>query len=150
MPEDEKPLTVLRNAEVNRVQQPVVDDVAKLAKLLQLSFGCEGSVRLLHFGEQTSDDHSRFPAGRGTVTFDVDQNKRTITHLQSLSYPAEHYYFDRRLSNQQAVALAGGQSKPETIPGFIGRISKTEMLCPAWAGTKKALILAQLHWQDKR
>lgn len=86
---------------------------------------------------------------RGTVTFAVGQNKRTITHLQSLSYPAEHYYFDRRLSNQQAVALAGGQSKPETIPGFTGRVSKAEMLCPAWAGTKRALILARLHWNDE-
>jgi prenyltransferase beta subunit len=79
----------------------------------------------------------------------MGQNKRTITHLQSLSYPAEHYYFDRRLSNRQAVALAGGQSEPETMPGFTGRVSKAEMLCPAWAGAKRALILAQLHWKDE-
>jgi hypothetical protein len=86
---------------------------------------------------------------RGTVTFTVGQNKRTITHLQSLSYPAEHYYFDRRLSNQQAVTLASGQTQPEAIPGFAGRVSKAEMLCPAWAGTKRALILARLHWKDE-
>jgi hypothetical protein len=103
--------------------------------------------------ELTVSNGLLFTAGRkswhrGTVTFAVGQNKRTITHLQSLSYPAEHYYFDRRLSNQQAVALAGGQSKPETIPGFTGRVSKTEMLCPTWAGAKRALILARLHWKD--
>lgn len=85
----------------------------------------------------------------GTVTFAVGQNKRTITHLQSLSYPAEHYYFDRRLSNQQAVALASGQSKPETMSGFTGSVSQAEMLCPAWAGAKRALILARLHWKDE-
>ena len=81
-----------------------------------------------------------------TITFTIGQKKRTITHLQSLSYPAAHYYFDRRLSNQQAVALASGQRNAETIPGFTGRISQTEMLFPAWVGTKRALLLAQLHW----
>lgn len=83
---------------------------------------------------------------RGTVSFAVGEHNRTITHLQSLNYPAEHFYFDRTLSNRQAVTLATGQVKPETMPGFVGRVSKGENLCPAWAGTKRALILARLHW----
>jgi len=86
---------------------------------------------------------------RGTVTFGVGPRQRTVTHLQSLSYPGEHYYFDRSLSNQQAVSLAAGQAKPETLPGFVGRVSQVESLCPAWAGVKRALILAQLHWKDE-
>lgn len=104
--------------------------------------------------ELTTNNGIMFTAGgktwhRGTVSFKQGPATRTITHLQSLSYPAEHYYFDRRLSNQQAVVLASGQSQPDTIPGFTGRVSQAEMLCPAWAGTKKALILARLHWKDE-
>jgi hypothetical protein len=83
---------------------------------------------------------------RGTVKFEVGSKQQTITHLQSLSYPAEHYYFDRNLSNRQAVTLATGQVKPETMPGFVGQISKGENLCTVWAGSKRALILARLHW----
>jgi len=102
----------------------------------------------------TASDGAIFTTGgkswhRGTVTFELGQQKRTITHLQSLSYPAENYYFDRPLTNTQAVALAAGQTKPETVPSFAGRINKVESLCPAWAGTKKALILARLHWKDE-
>ena len=51
-------------------------------------------------------------------------------------------------TNQKALALAGGQNNAEAIPGYEGRISQTEMLCPAWAGTKRALILARLHWNN--
>lgn len=85
---------------------------------------------------------------QGTISFKMGQGRRTITHLQSLSYPAENYYFDRPLANQQATALAAGQAKAETIPGYVGRVSKVETLCPSWAGTKKVLILARLHWKD--
>lgn len=85
---------------------------------------------------------------RGTITFKTQQGQRTITHLQGLSYPGNHYYFDRPISNEQAVGLATGQLKPERVPGFAGQLGKLESLCPTWAGTKRALILAKLHWGE--
>ena len=83
---------------------------------------------------------------QGTQTLNVGGRSRTLSHLQSLSYPSRHYYFDRPLSQAQAVGLAAGQLNPSEIPGFVGRISRTESLCPAWAGVKKAMILTHLHW----
>ena len=87
---------------------------------------------------------------RGTVTFETEQGRRTITQLQSLQYPQNQHFFDRQISDQHAVDLAAGQVKPETIPGFAGRVSKTEALCPAWAGVKKAMILTHLNWSLAR
>jgi hypothetical protein len=83
---------------------------------------------------------------QGTQTLNVGGGSRTVSHLQSLSYPSRHLYFDRPLSQTQAVGLANGQLNPTELPGFVGRISRTESLCPAWAGVKKALILTRLHW----
>ena len=83
---------------------------------------------------------------QGTQTLNVGGRSRTLSHLQSLSYPSRHLYFDRPLSQAQAVGLAGGQLQPSAVPGFVGRISRTESLCPAWAGVKKAMILTHLHW----
>jgi hypothetical protein len=87
---------------------------------------------------------------RGTVSFQVGPQKRTITHLQGLSYPGEHYYFDRSVSNARAVGIATGKLQPQTVPGYVGQISKSESLCPAWAGAKRALLLARLHWSPDR
>ncbi len=85
---------------------------------------------------------------RGTVTFMVGENKRTITQLQSLNYPAESYYFTRRLNNRQAVSLAAGQTQAETMPGFVGRVGAAESLSPTWATAKRALILTHMHWRN--
>lgn len=83
---------------------------------------------------------------RGTVTFKTSSGERTVTHLQSLSLPARHYYFDRPLPVDRAVNLAAGQIKPEDTPGFAGKISNAEGLCMPWVGAKRGLILARLHW----
>jgi hypothetical protein len=48
------------------------------------------------------------------------------------------------------VGLAGGQLEPETVAGFVGQVSPTEALCPAWAESKRALILARLYWPPER
>ena len=84
----------------------------------------------------------------GTVTFAVGQNKRTITHLQSLSYPAEHYYFDRVCPTNRRWRWPAGKQTGNNS-GFTARSVKAEMLCPAWTGAKRALILARLHWKDE-
>ncbi len=83
---------------------------------------------------------------RGTTVVRMPAGERTITHLQSLNAMADHYYFDRPLSDEQAVDLARGQIKPETTRGYVGRVSPAESLCPALAAGKRLLFLARLHW----
>jgi hypothetical protein len=83
---------------------------------------------------------------RGTTVVKMPEGKRAITHLQSLNALGDHYYFDRPLSDEQAVGVAAGQLNPETIPGYVGRITPAEALCPAWASSKRVLLLTRLHW----
>jgi len=90
---------------------------------------------------------------RGTSVIKMPSGTRTISHLQSLNALGDHYYFDRPLSDEQAARLAGGQLNPETIPGYVGRITATEALCPALAGSKRLLLLAvksnvTLEWNE--
>ncbi len=83
---------------------------------------------------------------RGTTVVKMTDGERTVTHLSSLSYPSHSYYFNQSLSDEQAVGLAAGKVKAEETPGFVGQVSPTEGLAPAWAETKRALILAQIHF----
>ncbi|MFC1975329.1 hypothetical protein ACFLXQ_02900 [Chloroflexota bacterium] len=78
---------------------------------------------------------------RGTSVVKMPAGKRTITHLQSLNAMAGHYYFERSLSAEQAVGVASGQVDHETIPGYVGRITPAESLCPALANSKRLLLL---------
>jgi hypothetical protein len=83
---------------------------------------------------------------QGTTVVKLPAGKRTITHLQSLSLPAHHYYFSRPLTREQAVGLASGRFEPIDLPGFVGQVSPVESLCPAWAQSKQLLLKAHLHW----
>lgn len=87
---------------------------------------------------------------QGTTVFKLPAGqKRTISHLQSLSLPARHYYFNRPVSGQKAVGIATGQLNPEHVPGFVGQVSGRESLVPSWAGAKQALIKAHIQWNDE-
>jgi hypothetical protein len=104
-----------------------------------------------------SSDGVMFDAGgltwhRGTSVVDTPGGQRTITHLQSLSLPAEHHYFDRRIGDEQAVGIAARQAgfDPSRMPGYVGSISPTEALCPAWAGTKQAAIRTALYYGERK
>jgi hypothetical protein len=93
---------------------------------------------------------------RGTVVIQTAQGQRTITHLQSLSAPATHYYFSRRLDDNEAVGIVANQKgfNPKHLPdrngapatGYAGQISEVESLLPAWASIKRGLIQAHLRW----
>jgi hypothetical protein len=83
---------------------------------------------------------------QGTTVVKLPAGKRTITHLQSLSLPAHHYYFSRPLTREQAVGLASGRFEPIDLPGFVGQVSPVESLCPALAQSKQLLLKAHLHW----
>jgi len=80
---------------------------------------------------------------RGTVTFRTpDGKKRTLTHLQSLNLPAQHYYFNRPLSDKETAGLLTRQPgfRPEGMNGYLGQVSPTESLSPGWAEAKHGLI----------
>ncbi|HEX9923687.1 MAG TPA: hypothetical protein VGD99_13600 [Anaerolineae bacterium] len=83
---------------------------------------------------------------QGTTVVKLPAGKRTLTHLQSLSLPASHYFFNRSISKEQAVGLASGRLEPLGLPGFVGQVSAVESLCPAWAQSKQLLLKAHLHW----
>jgi hypothetical protein len=88
---------------------------------------------------------------RGTTVVKTTQGERTMTHLQSLTAPSTHYYFNRRLSDNETVGLITGQKgfEPKTLEGYAGQISEVESLLPAWAQTKRGLIQAHLRWGDR-
>lgn len=85
---------------------------------------------------------------RGTLTLQTTQGERTLTHLQSLSLPSTHYYFDRPLTDNEAVGVVTGQKgfEPKQLPGYAGQVSEVEGLCPAWAGVKHSFIQTHLRW----
>lgn len=80
---------------------------------------------------------------RGTITFRTPAGqKRTLTHIQSLGYPAVHYYFNRPLSDKETAGLITRQKgyRPHRMNGFLGQVSPTESLSPGWAETKHRVI----------
>ncbi len=85
---------------------------------------------------------------RGRLTFQTNQGERTMTHLQSLSLPSTHYYFDRPLTDNETAGIITGQKgfEPKQMPGYAGQVTEVDGLLPAWAGVKHSLIQAHLRW----
>jgi hypothetical protein len=88
---------------------------------------------------------------RGTMVIHTAQGERTMTHLQSLTVPSTHYYFDRRLSDNETVGIITGQKgfEPKSMEGYAGQVGEVESLLPAWAQTKRGLIQAHLRWGEQ-
>lgn len=82
---------------------------------------------------------------RGTSIIETPGGQRTITHLQSLKLPAQHYYFDRKLSDGEVAGLVSGQAKANRLPGYVGEVHAMENLVPSWGATKKAMITTRLY-----
>lgn len=81
----------------------------------------------------------------GTTTVKTPAGERTITHVQSLTVPADHHYFNRPLNDREIVMVAGGQGKPAAMSGYAGGISGTEALFgPLVTVTKQAAIKARI------
>ena len=89
---------------------------------------------------------------RGTSVIKMPGGERTITHLQSLSLPGTHYYFDRALTDEEVVEVVTGQTgrSPHALPGYVGQVSENEGLAPAWACSKHALIKTRLYWPPEQ
>jgi hypothetical protein len=114
-----------------------------------------GSHRLTGDGVYASDGVMFETGGgrtwhRGTSVVSTSAGQRTLTHLQSLNLPAQHYYFDSRIGDEQAVGIATGRVDPRKVPGFVGGISPGEALCPGWAGAKRAMINSVLYWGERK
>ena len=88
---------------------------------------------------------------RGTTVIKTTQGERTMTHLQSMTVPSTHYYFNRRLSDNETVGIITGQKgfEPKTMEGYAGQVGEVESLFPAWAQTKQGLIQAHLRWGEE-
>jgi hypothetical protein len=82
---------------------------------------------------------------RGASVVQTSGGSRTITHLQSLKLPAQHFYFDRKLSDGEVAGLVSGQAKAHRLPGYVGEVHPMENLVPSWGATKKALITTRLY-----
>lgn len=84
---------------------------------------------------------------RGTTTIALPKGggQRTVTQVQSLSYPASYYYFDRPLSHPETAALVSGQIKPEKMRGFVGQTSPVESLRPGYAALKGHYFRAKIY-----
>jgi hypothetical protein len=86
------------------------------------------------------------PWHRGTSVVKTSQGERTLTHLQSLKLPGQHFYFDRRLSDEEVAGVVTGREKAPQMPGYVGEIHALESLAPLWGATKKAMITNRLYW----
>jgi hypothetical protein len=85
---------------------------------------------------------------RGAIVFKTPQGERTMTHLQSMTLPATHYYFDRALTDEEIAGIVSDQKgfKPPQMAGYIGEVNAMEGLAPAWAQTKHAMIRTRLYF----
>ena len=86
----------------------------------------------------------------GLVKLETNRGERTAAHLQSLRWPAQHYYFNRPLSEPEAVGVISGQKgfDPKQLPGYVGQIAPGESLHPAWAAAKTGLIRTNLLYGE--
>ncbi len=88
----------------------------------------------------------------GTVVAAVGQSPetRTLTHLQSMNFPARHYYFDKPLSEHEAagIILDRPEYEPRHIEGFAGQVSEIESLHPSVSHLKHAMIQSGILWGD--
>jgi hypothetical protein len=82
---------------------------------------------------------------RGTSVVQTTGGQRTLTHLQSLKLPAQHFYFDRQLSDGEVAGLVSGQAQANRLPGYVGEVHPMENLVPSWSATKKAMIITRLY-----
>ena len=83
----------------------------------------------------------------GLMLVQTAQGERAMTHLQRLSIPAAHVYFDRALKDQEIVGIIAGERgyEPRHLRGFAGELTEVESLLP-FSRLKQSLIKAHLLW----
>ncbi|MEM7032536.1 MAG: hypothetical protein AAF629_23485 [Chloroflexota bacterium] len=83
----------------------------------------------------------------GTTTADLPDGggERTVTQVRSLSYPSSHYFFNRSLTNQETAELVTGQTKANTLSGYVGEIAPTESVVPAIVSIKRHYYQSKIY-----
>jgi len=81
----------------------------------------------------------------GASVINTPQGERTLAHVQSLSLPAQHYYFDRRLTAEEVAGVVSGRDKAHRLPGYAGEVHRLESLAPSWSAAKQAMITTRLY-----
>lgn len=95
------------------------------------------------FGQSNTNDYWH----HGASIFKTSQGEtRTVTHLQSLAIPAQHYYFDRELTRPEVAEIVTGLKQAHHVAGYVGGIHPAESLMPLWGGCKKGMITARLYY----
>jgi len=86
----------------------------------------------------------------GTTVVETSAGERAITHLQRLQWPAQHYYFNRGLSDHELAGILSGHQEyePKHLPGFAGEVGEVESLLPGLARLKRGLIRNHLLWGE--
>jgi len=90
-----------------------------------------GAVNRLTGGRlQEAKGYYFFESGRTwhsqSMTVQVGDTPKTLTHVRSYSLPYREFYFDRELSPQTVVDVVKGDRDPDSIPGFIGGVNELE------------------------
>lgn len=87
----------------------------------------------------------------GLMLVQTSQGERAMTHLQRLSFPSAHVYFDRALKDQEMVGFIAGERgyEPRQLRGFVGEVTEVESLLPL-SRWKHSLIKTQLLWGPGR
>jgi hypothetical protein len=100
------------------------------------------------YGRMYESDGKAWHAG--TTAVNSSRGERTVTHLQSMNWPTQHYYFDRSLTDQEIAGTTAGHQafQAKQLPGFAGEISEIESLTPLLGRAKKSLIKTHLFWGD--
>lgn len=107
-----------------------------------------GETLLSSTGILIKDDQTNTTWHRGTaIVRMLDGTNRTLTHMQSLSYPSQHYYFDRKLTHQETANLATGQAHPPEMAGYIGQVGPIEGLT-GWGQAKHALLKTRIYYPN--
>jgi hypothetical protein len=98
------------------------------------------------FGKGNGNDYWH----HGTTVFKTPQgDTRTMTHLQSLGIPAQHYYFERELARSEVAEIVTGMQQAHHVPGYVGGIHPLENLAPLWGKCKRGMITARLYYPPK-
>ncbi|GIK42125.1 MAG: hypothetical protein BroJett011_59580 [Chloroflexota bacterium] len=69
------------------------------------------------------------------------------TSLETKAAIPQCYFFNRTLSDEEAVHIASGQREAHKIPGYVGTLSYREALTPIWGTVKVGMIHASVAHQ---
>ena len=84
---------------------------------------------------------------RGTTVVDLPDGggRRTISHMQTLNFPARHYFFNRGLSHAETAQIAWGHIKPQAVSGFVGESTPGDSLALVGGVIRRQYLRAKIY-----